>query len=143
MAGPREAMATLDGLASSGELAAWCERRGIDLLVVFGSALDQNAVVAPRDLDVAVLAPDDDTDFIGIVSELIGLLHCDVLDVMDLGSAGIVARSEALGRGQPLYERRPGIFAEQQMRALGQRMEHGWLTDLELAVLATKPVAGS
>lgn len=54
---------------------------------------------------------------------------------MDLTRAGVLARSEALGTGEPLYERRSGIFAEQQMRALGQRMENGWLFDLQLAAL--------
>jgi hypothetical protein len=49
----------------------------------------------------------------------------------------VLARSEALGWGEPLYERRPGRFAEEQMRAMGLRMETGWLLDLQLQALAS------
>lgn len=136
MADPTEALTTLRRLAATGELASFCTAHGVDLVVAFGSALQRDPAIPPRDLDVGLLLGDRaGADFFGAVSDLIGLVHSDALDVMDLARAGVLAGSEALGTGQLLYERRPGIFAEQQMRALGQRMENGWLFDLQLATL--------
>ena len=113
-----------------GALAQFCGRQRVELLVVFGSALRDAATA--RDLDIAVLAPSRiGIEQLQLVSELSAYLHHDI-DVANLATAGILARSEARGWGKPLYEQRPGLFAEQQMRALGQRMDTNWLHDLRL-----------
>ena len=131
-----QAWLRLQQLTENGEVAAFCRLHAIRLLVVFGSAV-QHRDAPPKDLDLAVLLEDrEHGDVFGVVAELVALLHSDALDVMDLARAGVLARAEALGGGRPLFEAQPGSFAEQQMRALGQRMESGWLVDLQLESLA-------
>lgn len=139
MSSPREALADLRAMAADGRLDEFCERHGIDLLVAFGSAVDPGGIGAPRDLDLAVLAatPTGPWGWTALTSAVIALLHCDAVDVMDLSRAGVLARAGALGEGEPLYERSSGLFAREQMRAVGQRMELGWLERLRLDLLAS------
>lgn len=93
MADASDALARLRQLAESGELATFCEAHGVDLVVVFGSALRRDVAAPPRDLDVGLLFGNQtDADVIGAVSDLVGLVHSDALDVMDLTRAGVLAR---------------------------------------------------
>lgn len=140
MRSPHEALHELRAMAADGRLDEFCERHGIDLLVVFGSAVDPGGpATEPRDLDLAVLAapPPGPWGWTELASAVIALLHCDAVDVMDLSRAGVLARAGALGDGEPLYERSPGLFAREQMRAVGLRMELGWLERLRLDLLAS------
>ena len=138
MRSPKEAFARLRGLTASGELEEFCAGHGIDLLVVFGSVLDEAAVRPPEDLDLAVLPHDvgERWGWAGVVAVLGQLLRSDALDVMDLGRASPLARAEALTRCLSLYESRTGLFAEQQMAAITERMETRWLRSLDLDLLA-------
>jgi hypothetical protein len=72
----------------------------------------------------------------GLVAELAELLASDAIDVMDLGRANPLARAEALTICLPVYESRPGLFAEQQMAAITERIETRWLRSLDLDALA-------
>lgn len=136
MSTPADALEVLRAGARSGALAAFCESERIDLLVAFGSAV--RTPEKARDLDLGVLAPQrTGTDRLLMVSELTAYLHCDAVDVLDLDHAGVLARAEALGDGEPLYEARAGLFAQEQMRALGQRMDTTWLHALQLDLLDT------
>ena len=137
---PRDALQALQAMAADGRLDTFCDAQGIDLVVAFGSAVDPGWPAPPRDLDLAVLAvePSSDWGWAGLVSAFMELLHYDDVDVLNLRTAGVLARAEALGNGLPLYERRPGLFAQEQMRAVGQRMESGWLTRLQLETLAAR-----
>jgi predicted nucleotidyltransferase len=135
MTTPTEALEELRRAARDGRLERLCQRLGLDLVVVFGSAVDRLPDTTPRDLDIAVL-PSPGTDLVAVVTALIDLLHLDAVDVLDLASAGVLARARALGDGEPLYESEPGLYAREQFRAVPLAMESGWLTDLELDLLA-------
>ena len=132
---PLEALDRLRSAAASTELERVCQRLGIRLLVVFGSAIDEERLREPEDLDVAVLLTES-TDLVDVVNGLLDLVRCDALDVMDLGRAGVVARASALGVCEPLYEAEPGLFANRQMAALAERMDTAWLRRLDLELMA-------
>lgn len=136
MTTPAQALQDLRAAAEDGRLNRLCSTIGIDLVVVFGSVLD-----GPRahDLDVAVLPHDPATfDPVACTTAFIDLLHLDAVDVTDLSRSGVLVRSRALGAGEPLFEASPGLFAREQMRAVPVAMESGWLTDLELDLLAPR-----
>jgi hypothetical protein len=57
------------------------------------------------------------------------------IDLMDLGRADPVARTQGLN-GLPLFEDRRGRFAELTIAALSERMDTAWLRQLERKVLA-------
>ncbi len=136
-AAPRIALDRLRDLAASGELDAFCADHGVDLLVVFGSAMDREPVRPPRDLDIAVLfAGRAGGNLIQLITDLIGLLNLREVDVMDLSQAGVVARAKAIGVCEPLYEREPGLFAREQMAALPQLLDTAWIRQLSLDLLA-------
>jgi predicted nucleotidyltransferase len=131
-ADPRSAVAELRRLGAEGALDDFCVEHGIRLLVVFGSVLDEER--RPRDLDLAVLlAPG--ADLVGVTSGLISLLGCDAVDVLDLGRAELVARAAAL-EGEPLFEDRPGLYAQLQMATLPLAAETAWIRRLQLEQLA-------
>lgn len=132
---PRAALNQLRRDARSGRLARLCRETGIELLAAFGSAADPQWPVAPRDLDVAVIMAKG-CDLLRVIEVLTTHLGFERIDVMDLGRASDVARAQALGRGELLYERAPGVFAEQQILALVQRADTKWLRDLQLEALA-------
>lgn len=132
---PRAALDQLRREARDGALAQLCQEAGIELLVAFGSATDPDWPVAPRDLDVAVVMTGG-SDLLHVIDALMAHLAFEQIDVMDLDRAGSVARAQALGRGELLYERTPGSFAEQQILALVQHADTKWLRDLQLEALA-------
>lgn len=130
---PLDALQTLRDLASMRALAAFCAEQGITLLVVFGSVLEEY-VVAPHDLDVAVLL-DPDVDLVAVETALIRLLRLDGIDVMDARRAGVVARDQALSTG--LRTARAGLRVRSHARAaIQERMETARLRRLDLALLA-------
>jgi predicted nucleotidyltransferase len=132
---PLEALDRLRSAAASGQLDRMCEQLGIRLLTVFGSAIDEDRLREPEDLDVAVLLAEG-TDVVDVVNGLLDLVRCDALDVMDLGRAGVVARAAGLGVCEPLYEDDSGLFANRQMAALAERMDTAWLRRLDLELMA-------
>lgn len=119
--------------ADSGTLGSICERLGVRLLGVFGSAVREGSG-AVNDLDVAagfLEQPDE----IGLIDALVELTGCDVIDLAVLDGAGPVLRAEGL-TGIALYEHEPGVYAVEQMAALGERRDTAWLRRLDLEALA-------
>lgn len=136
MAGtPQAALNRLRSEARDGVLARVCGEAGIELLVAFGSATDPGWPVAPSDLDLAVVMATD-SDLLRVIDALVAHLAFDRIDVMDLDRAGIVARAQALGRGELLHEQTPGMFAEHQIVALVQQADTQWMRDMQLEALA-------
>lgn len=120
-----------------GQLAQACERLGVALLVAHGSTVEDAPLRPPRDLDLAVEL-DDRADLLAVVAALTDLAGIDDVDVMDLGRADVVARSQALGPGIALHEREPGRFARRQMAALTMAWDSAWLRRRDLDLLATR-----
>ena len=105
--------------AESGSLAALCADLGVDLLVLFGSALDDPSTA--HDVDVAYgrrrgVAARPHLDVVNALAERYG----DYVDVMSLDDAGSVARYEALHGIDVLVELTPGRYANAQMAAFGE-----------------------
>lgn len=138
----RRGLAVLRAAAGDGRLDALCDRLGIDLVSVFGSAVRsaRPGDPEPADLDVAVrFGGSTGRDVLGVVNALSELAGVERVDVMDLARAGIVARSRALGPGAlPLYERHRGDYARAQMAALTLEMDTEHLRRLDLQLLASR-----
>ena len=131
------ALAELRRAAADGRLGAVCARQGIELVVLFGSAVHSQRPGAARDVDVAVaFRRSGRRDLLGAVEDLAALVPGDHLDVMDLDRAGPVARVEALTKGEVLLETRRGAFTEREMSALGEYLETAYLRDALLRELA-------
>jgi hypothetical protein len=132
---PRDALDQLRREARDGSLADFCREIGVELLVAFGSAVNPAWPVPPRDLDLAVLmtAP---ANVLTVINDLMDHLRLDQIDLMDLSRAGEVARAEALGRGELLYEATPGTFAERQVFAVAQTIDTEWLRAIQLRAMA-------
>ncbi|OEU86736.1 hypothetical protein DB35_24110 [Streptomyces abyssalis] len=136
MADPRESLRRLAVAAADGELDSLCRAFGAELLVAFGSAVRTGS--EPQDLDIAVLFRRDGTrpDLLGFLDGLSTLAQSTVIDLMDLGRAGPVARERALVGGITLVELTPGALAREQMHAITERMDTAWLRRLNLELMA-------
>lgn len=134
--GSREAYERLVAAAEDGRLAALCHRNAVLVLTVFGSAIDQDT--EPHDLDVAVkFRSPGESDPLRLIEELADMTGSDELDLMDLDRADPVARSIALTDCQPLFEASVGDYIREQMRAVQERLDTGWLRAMELKRLAS------
>ncbi|GAA2182866.1 hypothetical protein GCM10009785_23940 [Brooklawnia cerclae] len=103
-----EQLDALDGSAASGALARLCRRHRVDVLVLFGSAVDSQT---PGDIDLAVAFEHGAvSDLLGFVDALATLVPGNHVDVMDLDRAGPVAQHRALTRCRVLYMRTPAAF---------------------------------
>jgi predicted nucleotidyltransferase len=131
---PRAVLDELRRLHEAGGLAATCRELGIRLLVVFGSATDDE-VEEPQDLDLAVLL-EPGRDIVSVVAAMMSWLGSDAIDVLDLSRADVVARYEALAGGDLLYEQEPGTFDELEIAAVLRMADTKWLRDLRLRALA-------
>lgn len=127
----RTAAQVLAQLKADDGLEAFCVARGIDLLVVFGSAVTDPE--SARDVDLAYRSstPGDHLDVTTAFLERFG----DGLDIMSLSSAGPVAKWAALGGGRILVERVPDLFATLQMAAFGELEDTREMRELALEVM--------
>jgi predicted nucleotidyltransferase len=133
-ADPRTALERLQEAAADGRLDAACERHGVRVLTVFGSAVDPER--KPRDLDVAVLfEPGRRGDVLALLDELSRLTGSDEVDLLVLNGADPVARERALVGCLALYESQPTAYALAQVSAMGERMDTDWLRALDLETL--------
>lgn len=125
-------------MAESGELGALCRRHGVGLLVAHGSAVRPQSGADPQDLDLAYRAQFHlSVDLVSLVNDLIDATGVEDIDVMDLASAGPVARARALSPSSVvLHEFEPGLFAEQQVYAITEEMETRPLRLLDLELMA-------
>lgn len=129
-----DALHELHRHVASGQLADVCERLGIQLLVLHGSARSRPDTA--RDIDLAyAAAPDAAPDHIDVVEALADLVPGDHLDVMPLGRADPVATYAALGRGEALFEAQPGLLAERRIRAFGEYRDTQKFRDLALSLV--------
>lgn len=92
---------------------------GCRLLVLFGSRATERAAEG-ADLDLALLfetlpPPDRRLEIIGELQELAGDRRVDVVFLRP--ETDPVLRFEIFRDGLPLYERRPGVFVEERVRA--------------------------
>lgn len=127
--------AALRAAAAEEALRAACEPLGIELVVLFGSAVTGEA---PRDVDVAVgFRPQADHDLIATLDAIATIAPGDHVDLLDLDRAGPVARVEALTKGEVLLETTPGAFARREMFALGEFLETAHLREALLRELAS------
>lgn len=120
MTGAQDGLLRLRAASSDGRLDQVCAATGIELLVLFGSAVSEPD---PRDVDLAIAFADPlDRDVITAVTALHDLVG-DAVDVLDLDRAGPVVRQRALTQGEVLLQRRPGAFANRQMAAVREFIE--------------------
>lgn len=129
--------ARLREAAAQGTLAELCRRHGLDLLVVFGSVLDPDS--DPRDLDLAVrFGPGDDArDTLKILDDLYRLTGSERIDLMVLNRAGPLARERALTTGEPLFQRKPGDFANAQIAAIMERLDTDRFRAMDLELMSS------
>lgn len=128
-----DALARLEESVESGELAALCERLGLEIVTLFGSALTSSD---PRDVDVAVgFARGADRDLLGVVNALEELVPGDHLDVMDLDRAGPVAQKAAMVGARVLYEAHRSVSTEREIRAFMAYEDTRWLRALQTETL--------
>ncbi len=131
---PAEGLARLRAAAVSGELDSLCERHGVRILTVFGSAARSEP--SARDLDVGVLfEPDTEVDYIAVIRDLMDLTEANV-DFVHLNRGGPVIRERALVGSIALYESEPGAWASASTAAALQRMDTAWMRRLDLELLA-------
>jgi predicted nucleotidyltransferase len=133
-------LAALDRLltaAERGEVDSLCERHGVQLLGVFGSAVRRRQGAEgpePHDLDVAVSFAGP-ARVLELLDDLVGLTDYDGIDLAVLDGANPVLRAEGL-TGIGLYERTAGAWATAQMAALAERRDTAHLRRLDLEALA-------
>lgn len=131
---PARALARLEQAAASGALDDVARRHQLGVLTVFGSAARRDPTA--RDLDVAVAFSPGAPDLLALLDELSALTGSDDVDLLDLGSAGPVARERALVGCVALYESEHGLVARMRGDAIVQRMDTDWLRRLDLDLLA-------
>jgi predicted nucleotidyltransferase len=138
VATPAVGLDRLRAAAATGELDALCERHGVRVMSVFGSAA--RGEPAARDLDIAVFSePGAKFDPVALITDLIDLTGVQAVDLAHLNRAGPVLRERALVGAVPLFENAPGRYAAAQTAAIGERIETDPMRRLDLELLATRP----
>ena len=129
----REAVDTLKAAAAAGRIDEICERLGVRLLGVFGSAC-RSSGPEPGDVDIAVsfAGPRRDLD---LIDALVQLTEFDAIDLAVVDLADPVLRGVAFV-GIPLFEAVPGAYAVAQMAALAEQRDTAWLRRLDLETMA-------
>lgn len=77
-----------------------------------------------------------DFDLFGFVTEVIGLVGLEQVDVAHLNGAGPLLRERALIGSIILHEKEPGIWARASTAAVMERMDTEWLRRLSLELMA-------
>lgn len=132
--GPIAGLRRLQALADRGGLDELCERHGIAVLTVFGSAARGHP--APRDLDVGVLLRrGTKPQLLALIGDLQDAADTDI-DLVLLNNGGPVIRERALVGSVPVYEHEPGAWAQAATLAVLERMDTDWLRELQLDLLA-------
>lgn len=114
------------------DLGDFCASLGIDLLVLFGSAVTHPADAHDVDLAYSGRPTAPRLDVVNAFLHRFG----DAVDLMPLADAGPVAAWEALGKGRILHEAVPGTFAMAQMTAYGIFQDTREFRRLALEVLS-------
>lgn len=135
-----EAASRIEAALADGSLDELCERRGIRLMALFGSAASA-ATTPGSDFDIAVEWLGDG-DVLELVDALTVLTGFDRVDVAILNGANPTLRARALS-GRGLYEFEPEAFALAQMAALAEWRDTARLRELDLRRMAGRHPDGS
>ena len=133
MSAARDAVGTLKTAAADGRIDQLCERLGVRLLGIFGSAARPGGH-DPHDVDIAVsfVGPRRDID---LIDALVQLTNFDGIDLAVVDRADPVLRGAAFV-GIPLFEAVAGAYAETQMAAFAEQRDTAWLRRLDLETMA-------
>ena len=130
-----EALDRLRDAAAAGQLDDMLVTHGVGLLVAFGSAA--RGEQGPRDLDLAYSSlTERAVDVLGLLGALEDHTGSDLLDLLDLDRANVVAAARALTRCVPLYEATAGLFAAAQLRAAMVFADTRWMRAAQLRALS-------
>jgi predicted nucleotidyltransferase len=102
------------------EVKLWCQARGIDLCILFGSQAT-GKVRANSDVDIALFSATDPTlkdRLLRLYGELEDLFGYEVDLVIIERDTDPVLRLEIFQHGKPLYESQPGLFIQQRILAV-------------------------
>ena len=83
---------------------------GLRFVLLFGSAA-QGRTHGRSDIDLA-FSYDGTVDIVDLTNKVIGFLHIDSIDVVDLRRASPLMRFAAVKTGKLLYERTAGLYHE-------------------------------
>ncbi len=98
----------------------WCQARGIDLCILFGSQATGEAR-ANSDVDIALFSATDPTlkdRLLCLYGELEDLFGYEVDLVIVEKDTDPVLRVEIFQHGKPLYESQTGLFIQQRILAV-------------------------
>ena len=139
MSKARDAVAKLVESCGDGTIDALCERLGIRIMGIFGSAAREGPT-DPRDVDIAV-GFDGPPKELALIDALTALTKYERFDIAIVDHAEPLLRANALV-GIPLYERESGQYATEQMYALAERRDTDWMRELDLKTMAaaTEPL---
>lgn len=129
----RIALRRLRSALDDGRADPVVRHHGIDLIVLFGSALTD--VDHAHDLDIAI-GHNGSLDMLEFMTDLYRLTGSEAIDVIDLNGASEVTKGEVFGTGRPLLQIPRGIFAERAADALTRLWDSKWLRRLQLESLA-------
>lgn len=133
-----ESLARLEDVVASGELAQTCRRVGVEIVILFGSAVSSDD---PGDIDLAVGFEENGArDFLAAVNALGVLVPGDHLDVMNLDRADPVAQKAATTGHRVLYETAPAVSAEREIKAFMMYEDTRWLRRLQQEALLSGPL---
>ncbi|NUO79391.1 nucleotidyltransferase domain-containing protein [candidate division KSB1 bacterium] len=99
-------------------LQAWCQSRGIDLVILFGSRAT-GKTHSRSDTDIALFARANHlrAQHVRLYGEMEDLLREEIdVTILDLDSDPVLL-VEIYQKGKCLYESEPGLFFEQKLRA--------------------------
>jgi predicted nucleotidyltransferase len=101
------------------KIKPWCQARGIDLCILFGSQATGKAR-SNSDVDIALFSQTNFTlqkDLLRLYGELEDFFGYEVDLVIIERDTDPVLRLEIFRHGKPLYESQPGLFVEQRILA--------------------------
>lgn len=128
----RSALARLQNVLEGGALDADLHDLGVAFMGAFGSATRTDGDPSDLDLGVGFSGP---IRLLELVDLLVATTGYDAIDVAVVTGDQPVLDAEALV-GIPLYEGRPGGYAEAQMAALGHRRDTARFRALDLERMA-------
>lgn len=103
----------------TGELAEFCQKRGISLVVLFGSQV-QSSAKEDSDVDLGLLLetyPITPSEELTLIRELVWITENANLDITILNHADPLLGYHVACHGRPLYEQEPYSFNRFQLRA--------------------------
>ncbi|MGH7594802.1 MAG: type VII toxin-antitoxin system MntA family adenylyltransferase antitoxin [bacterium] len=106
--------------AEPDKIKHWCQARGIDLCILFGSQATGKAR-ATSDVDIALFSqtnPALQKDLLRLYGELEDLFGYEVDLMIVERDTDPVLRLEIFQHGKPLYESQPGLFIQQRILAI-------------------------